>query len=228
MKALILAAGKGTRLKELTESYPKVMVDVGGKPCLQYNIELLKKYGIKDIAINTHHFPEKIIDYFGDGSKFGVSIRYSKEPEILGTAGALNNFRDFFNEDFVVIYGDVLHKTDLNKLIEFHRKNKGIATLALDNRPQKGKGVVILDGEKIVKFVEKPEQDISGGLINSGVYVLSPKILDYIPKGFSDFGKEIFPKILGLGEKLYGFKIGKVIDIGTLDDLEKARLFSQK
>jgi len=96
-------------------------------------------------------------------------------------------------------------------------------------RTKKGKGVVILQGEKIVKFVEKPNEDIPGGLINSGIYILSPRIFDYIPEGFSDFGKEIFPKILDLGEKLYGFEIGEVIDIGTLEDLEEAKkLLSQK
>jgi len=229
MKALILSAGKGTRLKEITEEIPKVMVDVAGKPCLRYNIELLKKFGIKEIAINTHHFPEKIKEYFGDKNKFGVKIKYSYEPELLGTSGSLNNFRDFFNETFVVIYGDVIHETNLGKMIEFHKKEKAFATIALDNRSQVGRGAVILEGKKIIDFKEKPQQEIPGGLVNSGIYILEPEVLSYIPEGISDFGLDIFPKLLKEKKKLVGFKTGKVLDIGTPEVLEKARkLFGQK
>ncbi len=230
MKALILAAGKGTRLGELTREMPKVMIDVSGKPCLQYNIELLKKYGITDIAINTHVFPEKIKEYFGDGSKFGVKIKYSYEPIILGTSGALNNFRDFFDDTFVVIYGDVIHQTDISEMINLHKQKNAFATLALDERDPTGKGLVLFDENfKILKFVEKPEEKIPNSLINSGIYILEPEILKEIPEGFSDFGKDIFPKLLENRKEMYGFKTGKVIDIGTLDVLEKAReLFSQK
>jgi len=223
MKALILAAGKGERLKSITKRTPKVMVKIKGKPCLQYNIELLKKYGITDIAINTHYLPKKIIEYFGDGKKFGVKINYSYEHDLLGTAGALNHFFNFFNdEDFIVIYGDVIHNTNLKELINFHKINKGIGTLTLDTRSQEGRGAVILKGSIIKGFVEKPEKEIPEALVNSGIYVLSPKILKYIPYGFADFGKDIFPKILKTKEKLYGFRGDLVIDIGTVKDLREA------
>ena len=229
MKALILAAGIGERLRPLTNDIPKVMVEVCGKPCLQYNIELLKKYGITDIGINTHYLPKSITDYFGDGSRFGVKIRYSFEPIILGTSGALNNFRDFFQEDFLVIYGDVIHKTDIGKMVSEHNKKKGIGMIALDKRSQIGKGAVILEKGLVKKFVEKPCEEINGALVNSGIYVLNPKIFDYIPEGVSDFGKGIFPDILRKGLKLYGFEGEEVIDIGTFEDLKKARrLLSQE
>ena len=228
MKALILSAGKGTRLGEITEEIPKVMVDVAGKPCLQYNIELLKKYGITDIAINTHHFPEQIKDYFRDGSKFGVKIRYSYEEELLGTSGSLNNFKDFFNETFVVVYGDVIHQTNLKEMADLHKQKNALATLALDDREFKG-GAVILDGEKVMEFIEKPKQDLPNSFANSGIYIMEPEVLEFIPEGFSDFGFDILPKLLKEGKNMVGFKTGKVLDIGTPEILEKARkLFGQE
>ena len=224
MKAIILAAGKGERLRPLTDTLPKVMIKIGNKPCIQHNIELLKKHGIRDIAINTHYLPEKIKEYLGSGEKFGVKIKYSFEPEILGTAGALNNFRDFFDETFVVIYGDVIHQTNLSEMLKFHKEKEGFATLALDDRSQVGRGVIILDEkDEIIQFVEKPKEKIPGGLINSGIYIVEPEIMNHIPKGFSDFGNDILPRLLTEGKKLFGFRTGKVIDIGSLEDLEEAR-----
>ena len=115
-------------------------------------------------------------------------------------------------------------------MINFHKRRGGIATLALDNRDQKDKGVVVVDEKsKVIKFVEKPEKEIIGGLVNSGLYLFNRKILDYIPECFSDFGFDILPKLLEEGEGVYGFNTGNVIDIGTPEDLEKARnLFSEK
>jgi NDP-sugar pyrophosphorylase family protein len=229
MKAIILAAGKGERLRPLTDSTQKVMIEVGGKPCLQHSIELLRKYGITEIAINTYYLPEKIKEYFKDGSEFGVSIRYSYEPEILGTAGALNNFRDFLRGEFFVVYGDVIHRINFEEMMRFHRSMRGLTTIALDNRSQKGKGAVVLNGNRIVRFVEKPKEEIPGALVNSGVYLTNHKIFDYIPQqGFSDFGYHVLPSALRAGERLYGLKIEEVIDIGTIEDLERARaLFRQ-
>ncbi len=230
MKALLLAARKGTRLKPITNTIPKVMVDINGKPCLQYNLELLKKYGIKDIAINTHYLPEKIIDYFSDGKKFGVNLKYSYEKEILGTAGALNNFKNYFNDELFVIYGDTIHNTNLNEMAKFHKEKKGFATIAVDNRNQIGRGAVVFDDVKrVVKFVEKPKKEITNAKVNTGVYILPPKILEFIPEGFSDFGYDILPKLLEKEKEIYAYDAGEAIDIGTIEQLEKARkLFSLK
>jgi NDP-sugar pyrophosphorylase family protein len=224
MKALILAAGKGERLKPITDKTPKVMIKIGNKPCLQHNIELLKKYGIKNIAINTHYLPEKIKNYFSDGKSLGVNISYSYEPKILGTSGSLNNFKYLFKEPFFVICGDLIHKTDLRKMINFHKEKGGIITIALDCRDQIGKGVAIIDKNKrVIKFIEKPTEEISMAVVNSGVYLCEPEILNYIPPEFSDFGKDIFPKLIKKNKKIYGFEAGKVIDIGTFSDLAEAR-----
>jgi len=225
MKALLLAAGKGERLKPITDNIPKVMIEIGKKPCLQHSIELLVQNGINEIAINTHYIPEAITNHFQDGKKFGARIRYSYEKEILGTSGSINNFRDFFDEDFLVVYGDVIHAIDLKNFTAMHEEKKGFATLALDSRNQLGKGVVILDANKKIKrFVEKPEKEIAGGFVNSGLYLFNKKVLEYIPsKGCSDFGKDIFPKILEEGKEMYGFIGGKAIDIGTYLDLAYAR-----
>lgn len=230
MRALLLAAGFGTRLKPLTDKIPKAMVPINGKPCLEYHLESLRDKGITEFAINTHYLPEKIKEYFGDGSKWGVSIRYSfEEPEILGTAGALNNFRDFFNEDFIVVYADVFANFQLSKILKVHQKNKGIATILLDDqRPMEGKGVVEFNGEKVTRFVEKPLEIIPNALINSGFYILTPEVLKSIPLGFSDFGKDILPKLTLRGEVFCTKHEGYIFDIGTLDDLKKAEDYFRK
>ncbi|MDO8460546.1 MAG: NDP-sugar synthase [Nanoarchaeota archaeon] len=226
MKALLLAAGLGTRLGPLTENMPKVMVNLNGKPLLQHHIENFKKQGITEFAINTHYFPQAIKDYFQDGSKFGVKITYSFEPELLGTSGALNNFRDFFTEKFILVYADVLADFKIQPLIEVHERNKALATIALDKlRPTKGKGAVLVSGEKVTEFVEKPTEEIPDALINSGLYLLEPEILQRIPAGFSDFGHDILPPI-AKEEKLYWtMHNGHLFDIGTPEILRQAQEF---
>ena len=129
MKAIVLAAGKGERLKPLTNHVPKVMLLIANKPILQYHIEQLKKAGITDIAINLHHMPEKIKEYFGDGTRFGVNINYSYEENLLGTAGAVKKLKGFFDKTFVVVYGDIFSELNLKKLIDFHKQKKGKVVL---------------------------------------------------------------------------------------------------
>jgi len=227
MKAIILSAGEGRRLKPLTDKYPKPMLEIGGKPLLEHTINLLKKHGITEIAINLHH-PEIVMNYFGDGSGFDVRIRYSIEKELLGTAGALNNFRDFFDDTFIVFYGDVFTDTDITKLIAFHKEKKSIATIGLykvDNPSECGI-VKLEENMRITRFVEKPgRHEIFTDLANAGLYVLEPLILNYIPeRGEYDFGKELFPRLLREGKAIYGFPITDyLIDIGTKDKYERAR-----
>jgi len=222
VKAIILSAGKGTRLKPITENVPKVIIEVKGKPCLQHNIEALKNHGITDIAINTHYLPEKIKELFGDGSNLGVKLNYSYEPELLGTSGALNNFREFFDDTFIVIYGDVLHEINLTEMLDFHKKNNSFCTLAVDDRVFKS-GAAIVEGEKVVNFVEKPEQDLENAFANSGIIIFEPGVLDYIPEGFSDFGFNILPDLLKNKKQMYAFKTTNVNDIGSFEVLDKFR-----
>lgn len=232
MRALILSGGLGTRLRPLTNTIPKVMVDIGGKPLLYYHINLLKKYGILDIWINLHYLPDKIIDYFGDGKSFGVNIRYSLEKELLGTAGSLknpeSNIESYFTDtDFLVIYGDNLLNINYSKLIEFHHEKQAFVSIALYTHPEPWtKGVVEIDSNKrIQKFIEKPPKESNpSNLVNSGIYICNPKIMDYITPNFCDFGFDVFPKLLSKGLPLYGFDEPYLIsDIGTPEALANAR-----
>lgn len=234
MKAIILSAGRGERLMPLTVTIPKPMIQINNKPVLEYLIMLCKKHGIDEIAINTSYLPEKIKEYFGDGKKFGVKIRYSFEKELLGTSGALNNFRDFFNETFFVIYGDNVTDIDLTKMLEFHKEKGGIATLALRKKPKNkipSSFVVADENLKITNFIEKPSLELFEKickdfyLSNSGIYILEPEILDFIPLGFSDFAFNIFPKLLEKGKKMYAFMMDEYYfrEVGKVDKYELIR-----
>lgn len=229
MRAIILAGGLGTRLRPLTNDLPKLMLPIGGKPILQYGLELLKKHGIREIAINLFHLPDKITDYFGDGRKFGVKIKYLYEKKLSGTAGPVKKLENFWGKQFLVFYGDNLTNVDLTRLINYHRKKGGTATLALypTNEPWL-KGIVELNNRRqIIKFIEKPQKrETKSNLANAGIYILEKKIVKYIPKKqFSDFGFDIFPKLLAAGKKIYGWKYdGYILDMGTLETYAQAQI----
>ncbi len=200
MTALILAAGKGTRNPEITRQRPKPMIEYLGKPLLLHNILLCKKHKIENIFINTHYLPEQIRGYFKDGSQFGVNIRYSYEPEILGTAGALNSFKPhLLTGPFFVLYGDNVSDFPLGDLARLQREKNAMAVIGchwLEDVTQSGVVEYESDGQ-ILRFVEKPKNNESDShWVNSGVYCLSPEILSYIPKGYSDFGHDIFPSLI--------------------------------
>lgn len=228
MKAVVLAAGKGERLGNLTKDTPKPMLLVAGKPIIQYSIEALARAGIKDIFINLYHLPEVITSYFGDGSKFGVNITYSYEDRLLGTAGAVKKIDTSLTETFLVVYSDTLRKIDYEELIKFHLSNDCLATVALYRAPsRKGCGIVELDADsKISKFLEKTK-DYSGpsNLANAGAYCFEPRVLDFIPKDVEfDFAFQLFPKLLGCGQNLAGFLLEEpVLDIGTPQDYQHAQ-----
>src|ERR1017187_1653655 len=195
MKAFILAAGLGTRLRSLGLDLPKVMVPVGGKPLLEHHLELFKRQGIRELIVNLHYLPEKITNYFGDGSRFGVSITYSHEPELLGTAGAVKKMEaELRGGSFIVFYGDNLVRVDFGPLLEFHHARQALATVALFASPEPWTGGVVetdLNG-RVVRFVEKPDpKQVSTNLISAGIFVVEPHVLDVIPAGrFYDFGKD--------------------------------------
>ncbi|MEK7377006.1 MAG: nucleotidyltransferase family protein, partial [Candidatus Margulisiibacteriota bacterium] len=232
MKAFIMAAGVGTRLEPLTLAVPKPMVPVCALPVMQYNIELLKKYGIKDITANLHYFPEQIQGYFKDGKDLGVSISYSYEEELMGTAGgvlkmALSCDKPF--SSFIVLSSDVLMDIDLKKLIDFHKKNKALATVALVQVKDPCEyGVVILDDRsKVRAFQEKPKKEKAlSKLANTGVYIFEKEILSMIPKDtFYDFGRQLFPELVKNKKAFYGYAASDYwIDIGTVHNYVKANL----
>lgn len=218
MKALILSAGKGIRMGDQVITTPKVMLPLLGKPLLQHQIEHLKKFEVNEVCINTHYLPEKITGYFGDGNNFGVKIHYSYEPELLNTAGALHNFKKILNKTFILVYGDVFNLLNFDDMLRYHKKNKGIATLAIrkTDHPLDSDIVQIGKNNKIVHVVHKPGNLDYGDLGNVAIYILEPKIYNYLPESASDFIKDVFPRALQKGENLYGYMIQEYAkDIGT-------------
>ncbi len=213
MKAFILAAGYGKRLEPLTKAVPKPMVPVANKPIMQYNIELLRRYGIKDMMANIHYFPEQIENYFHDGRAFDVNLKYSYEEVLLGTAGGvklmsrLSKVRD----TFVVISSDVLTDVNISRMLHFHKRKKAIATIALTPAADVTQfGVVVLDdGDRIAAFQEKPtKEDARSDLVNTGIYIFEPEILNIIPeKGFYDFGRNVFPFLVSSKAPFFGYRM---------------------
>jgi len=228
LKAFILAAGYGKRLEPLTKAVPKPMVPVANKPIMQYNVELLRKYGIKDIIANIHYFPEQVENYFHDGRSFGVNLSYSFEEELLGTAGGVKRMSRLkkVNGSFIVISSDVLTDVNLSKMLAFHRKKKALATIALTPVEDVTQfGVVVLDkDDRIAAFQEKPSrQEAKSSLVNAGVYIFEPGILDMISEGFRDFGKEIFPKLVSNNAAFFGYKMIEYWnDVGGIEKLKSA------
>ena len=231
MKALILAAGEGTRLRPLTLDRPKPMLPIAGRPLLEHTIAWLKQHDVIRVAINLHHRPEAITRHFGDGHRWGVQIVYSYEEQLLGTAGAARRLRTFFDETFVVVYGDVLTDMNLTAMLDFHSAHQtAAATIALYRVPNPSDcGLVGLNGnQRITCFVEKPPpEDVFTDLANAGVYVIEPAILDHIPPDTDyDFGHDLFPELMASGVPLYGHPISPkeyLIDIGSREKYEKAQ-----
>ena len=226
-KAMVLAAGLGTRLRPLTDLISKPMAPIVNKPVMEHIIELLIKHNFKDIVCNLHWFPEAIKEYFGAGSKWGLNISYSFEETLLGTAGGVKKVEDFFEgETFIVISGDSLTDMNLTDVLEFHKKKGGIATLALSEVEDPWQyGVVLLDdSKKIIGFQEKPlSGEEKSNLANTGIYVFEHEIFDCIPSGaFYDFGKNVFPALLDKNVDYYGFKHNQYWnDVGGLDEYQR-------
>jgi NDP-sugar pyrophosphorylase family protein len=216
LRALVLAAGYGERLGPLTAECPKPMIDIGGRPILHYNLELLARAGIREIAINLHYRPDAIRDYFKDGLPHGVAITYVYEPELLGTAGALRNVADWLaGDDFFVIYGDNVSTIDLRKLIGVHREKDADLTIALYAREDRGSsGIAALDADdRITRFAEKPRaDDIFSHWVNAGYLIAKPSVLDAIPaRTPSDLGRDVFPQLLAGGARIYGYRMTEAL-----------------
>jgi NDP-sugar pyrophosphorylase family protein len=230
-KAMILAAGQGTRLRPLTDRVPKCMVPVGGRPVLGHIIEWLRRYGVTDIIINLHHLPQVVTDHFGDGSKWGMRITYSFEKKLLGTAGGVKNVEWFFSGPFFVWYGDTLNTCHLDRLFEYHQSKGGLATIALYHMEDPtSSGIVGLDEQnRITRFLEKPRPDeVFSHWINAGIYVVEPRALDMIPPERAyDFGRDLFPLLLAEQLPLYGYYMSGDEGLWLIDTpqaLEYARL----
>lgn len=226
MKTMILAAGLGTRLRPLTDTIAKPMIPVVNKPVMEHVIELLAGQGFRDLYANIHYRADEIADYFGNGKRWNVDLKYSHEDVLFGTAGGLKRLESFFREDtFVVFSSDLLTNIDLKPIIAFHRKRRALATIALTRVEEPSNyGVVKLDGSgRITAFQEKPSyHEAVSNLASCGIYVFEPEILDYIPAGdFYDFGTDLFPQLFSAGLPLYGYEHDNYwLDIGRIDNYQ--------
>jgi mannose-1-phosphate guanylyltransferase / phosphomannomutase len=222
MKAVIMAGGEGTRLRPLTSNTPKPMLPIANVPMMEHVVDLLKRHGCDEIVVTVAFLAQQIQTYFGDGSEFGVKMYYAEEQTPLGTAGSVRNAKEFLDERFVVISGDVLTDIDLTKIIESHVARGAMATIGLvqvENPLEFGIVITKPDGS-IERFLEKPTWgQVFSDTINTGIYVLEPGIFDYIADGRPvDFSSEVFPALLRDGRPLFGeVAEGYWEDVGTLD-----------
>jgi mannose-1-phosphate guanylyltransferase len=216
-KALVMAGGFGSRMKELTKDTPKPMLPLNGKPILENSLDLCKRYGINEITLSVFYFADKIKDYFKDGKEFGVKITYVKEDEPLGTAGALRLHKEWLDEPFMMCNADELKDINLQNMYRQHIKTGASVTIALTEVDDPSQyGVVDMEGLKIKRFVEKPKKGQEpSNFINAGLYIINPEAIKMVPEGFCMVEKNIFPQLAEQG-KLYGFKFdGQWFDTGT-------------
>src|SRR5215203_4169032 len=203
MRAIVLSAGYGTRLWPLTEDRTKPAIPILGKPLVGYVAEYLAAYGIDEIVVNLHHRPESVRRALGDGSQFGVKLHYVEEPVILGTSGALDNTREFFErETFVVVNGKIITDIDLSAALETHRKAKALATLVLlRNERRERFSVVETEDGRVKGFGGMPTVDGPTPLMFTGIQILEPRIFEYIPRGvFSHSVTDVYPQAIANGE----------------------------
>ena len=223
VKSVIVAGGKGTRLQPYTTIFPKPLMPVGDKPILEIIIRQLRSQDFHEIILTVGYLSELIMAFFGDGSKFGVNIQYSREEQQLGTAGGLGLIKDKLDDTFLMINGDTLTTLNFPDLINYHQRSSSIATIALKKRQiHIDFGVIEVDpsNSEIRDYVEKP---ILENLVSMGVCVLEPEVLEYIePNEYLDFPMLIH-NLLTSGEKVQGYIFdGYWLDIGRPEDYEIA------
>ena len=238
---MILAAGKGTRVRPITNTTPKPMIPILQKPVMEFLVELLRHHGFDQIMVNVSHLSEEIENYFRDGQRFGVEIAYSFEGKIvegqligeaLGSAGGMRRIQDFspfFDDTFVVLCGDALIDLDLTAALKWHREKGAIATVVMktvDPSEVSSYGVVVTDEEgRIQAFQEKPAvAEALSNNINTGIYIFEPEVLDYVPSGeVFDIGGDLFPKLVEIGAPFYGIPMDfEWVDIGRVPDYWQA------
>ncbi|MFM2303885.1 MAG: hypothetical protein RLZZ135_1295 [Cyanobacteriota bacterium] len=242
MKAMILAAGKGTRVQPITYTIPKPLIPILHKPVMEFLVDLLKEHNFTEIMVNVSHLAKEIESYFHDGQKFGVQIAYSFEGTIredgelegqaLGSAGGMRRIQDFypfFDDTFVVLCGDALIDLDLTAAVKWHKEKGSLATIVTKSVPREevsSYGVVVTDENgKIQAFQEKPTvAEALSTNINTGIYIFEPEVLDYIPSGKEyDIGSDLFPKLVEMGAPFYAIAMDfQWVDIGKVPDYWQA------
>jgi len=237
MKAMILAAGKGTRVRPITYTIPKPLIPILQKPVMEFLLELLRQHGFTEVMVNVSHLAQEIESYFRDGQRFGVDLAYSFEGRIvdgelvgeaLGSAGGIRRIQDFnkfFDDTFVVLCGDALIDLDLTAALKQHKERGAIATvITKDVPPDKvsSYGVVVTDdNNRITAFQEKPSvEEALSTKINTGIYILEPEVIDYIPpEQVYDLGSDLFPKLVAKGAPFYAVPMDfQWVDIGKVPD----------
>lgn len=222
MKVVIMAGGKGTRITSVASDIPKPMIKIDDKPVLEHEIECLRKQGFKDIIITVSHLGSIIMDYFGDGKKFGVNIKYFNEKEPLGNAGALFKIKDELTEDFLLLNADAIFDIDFNRFVEFHKKKGGLVTLFTHpNSHPYDSGLIITDSnDSVLKWLSKEDERPLNykNLVNAGLHVISPKILEKnIDTPKIDLDRQLLKPLAGTG-LMYSYKSSEYVkDMGTPD-----------
>ena len=221
MKVVIIAGGQGTRIASVNSEIPKAMIPVCGKPILEYEVELAKRYGHTSFIFIIGHLGQVIKDYFGDGTKWGVDIEYYHEQQPLGTAGALGYLRDKLADDFFVMYGDTIVDIDMDAMLQFHRERKADATLFVhpNDHPHDSDVVDIAHDGQVRNFYIKPHPEglVCRNMVNASLFIFTPKVLEMIEVGIkSHIEKDVLPRCLKNGMKLYGYVSFEYIkDMGT-------------
>ena len=230
VRAMVLAAGAGTRLRPLTYETPKPMVPVVNRPVVHHVLDNLLRHGIKDVMVNLFAQPDQVRGYCGDGSRWSLNLRYSQEPKLLGTAGAIKKVQGFFKGGpFFVMSGDGLSDIDLTAMLAFHKKRRSVATMAvkkIDARFDYGVTLSQPNG-RIKGFLEKPSWgDVFSNTVNTGIYLFEPEILKMIPSGkVYDFGHDLWPKLLKARKPIYSFDLDSYwCDVGNLPEYRRCQL----
>ncbi len=226
MNAIVLAGGFGTRLKPLTDACPKPMLRIANRPMLDYVVAQLYNYGIAEMVFTLGYLPEQVEEHAS--SYRGIKCNFSVEVEPLGTAGGVKAAEKYLDDVFVVISGDALSNIDLGKMLEQHLNSGAAVTMATTTVPNpRLYGVVRLDGDnRVVGFVEKPQTEEYGNLVNAGVYVVNKSVLDYVPRNVMfDFSRDLFPQLMESGELGAYLHNGYWCDIGDKESYYRANFF---
>ncbi|HEY1854387.1 MAG TPA: NDP-sugar synthase [Solirubrobacterales bacterium] len=241
MRAMVLAAGLGTRLRPITYTMPKPMVPVANRPVMEHILLLLRRHGFATVVANLHWFPELIEERFGDGSDYGLELTYSREEQLLGTSGGVRNVREHLGDSFLIISGDALTDIDLAAMREAHEAHDGIATLATKRVEDTSQfGVAITGGDgRIQGFQEKPEpSEALSDLANCGIYMFREEVFDFFPgpgtsqaagpddpDGFADWAMDVFPRLLEADVPFYSHEVEAYWnDIGDLAELRASSI----
>lgn len=229
MKALILIGGLGTRLRPLTCHTPKPLLPIVNRPFLEYQFELLKRHGVKNIILCVSYMPHAFEDYFGDGKKWGVHLTYVHEKEPMGTGGAIRNAAPHIDEPIIILNGDILTDIDIAAMMKYHEQKKAVVTIGLTRvKDPTIYGLVETDKDGLIKrFLEKPTWDeVTCNTINAGVYIFEPHIIDLIPDGVNySVERGLFPNLLRDARPMAGYTSnGYWMDIGTIDKYMQAHV----